>query len=86
MYGVGKAIAAKLGSCRTLLWNGPLGVYELGPFGGGTIAAFWDLVSATAAGATTIIGGGDTGSASKFFYATIPTRSTSCVPVKSSAL
>jgi len=53
---------------RTVLWNGPLGVYELGPFGGGTIAAFWDLVSATASGATTIIGGGDTGSASKFFF------------------
>jgi len=53
---------------KTVLWNGPLGVYELGPFGGGTIAAFWDLVAATAAGATTIIGGGDTGSASKFFF------------------
>ena len=40
----------------------------MGPFGGGTISAFWDLVAATKRGATTIIGGGDTGSASKFFY------------------
>jgi phosphoglycerate kinase len=53
---------------KTVLWNGPLGVYEFGPFGGGTISAFWDLVAATRRGATTIIGGGDTGSASKFFY------------------
>ena len=53
---------------RTVLWNGPLGVYEMGPFGGGTISAFWDLVTATKAGAVTIIGGGDTGSASKFFF------------------
>ena len=53
---------------KTVLWNGPLGVYEMGPFGGGTISAFWDLVAATKRGATTIIGGGDTGSASKFFY------------------
>lgn len=53
---------------NTVLWNGPLGVYEMGPFGGGTISAFWDLVAATKRGAVTIIGGGDTGSASKFFY------------------
>jgi len=60
--------SAVIARASTVLWNGPLGVYELGPFGGGTISAFWDLVSATKRGATTIIGGGDTGSASKFFY------------------
>jgi phosphoglycerate kinase len=45
----------------TILWNGPLGVYEMGPFGGGTLAAMQDMVLATKRGATTIIGGGDTG-------------------------
>lgn len=52
----------------TILWNGPLGVYEMGPFGGGTISAMWDIVKATQRGATTIIGGGDTGAASKHFF------------------
>lgn len=52
----------------TILWNGPLGVYELGPFGGGTLSAMQSMVEATRRGATTIIGGGDTGSASKAFY------------------
>lgn len=56
--------SAVIGRARTILWNGPLGVYEMGPFGGGTISAFWDLVDATKNGAITIIGGGDTGSAS----------------------
>jgi len=53
---------------KTILWNGPLGVYEIGSFGGGTISAMMDLVEATRRGATTIIGGGDTASASSFFF------------------
>ena len=53
---------------KTILWNGPLGVYEMGPFGGGTLSAMQSMVEATKRKATTIIGGGDTGSASKAFY------------------
>jgi phosphoglycerate kinase len=54
---------------KTVLWNGPLGVFELGPFATGTLSAFWQLVDATkTGGACTIIGGGDTGAASKQFY------------------
>lgn len=53
---------------NTILWNGPLGVYEMGAFGGGTISAMMDLVEASKRGGTTIIGGGDTASASSFFF------------------
>jgi len=53
---------------KTILWNGPLGVYELVPFAAGTFSAMVDLVEATHRGATSIIGGGDTGAASKRFY------------------
>lgn len=53
---------------KTILWNGPVGVYELGSFSTGTISAMCDLVEATKRGALTIIGGGATGSASKHFY------------------
>lgn len=58
---------------KTILWNGPLGVYEMAPFAGGTVSAMADLVVATRHGATTIIGGGDTGAASaKFMYGSKP--------------
>lgn len=53
---------------KTVLWNGPLGVYEMGPFGTGTLSAMMHLVDATNAGTFTIIGGGDTGAASQKFY------------------
>lgn len=57
-----------IGRAKTVLWNGPLGVFEMGPFGGGTLSAMWDLTLASRSGATCIIGGGDTGSASKVFF------------------
>jgi len=50
---------------NTILWNGPLGVFEYEKFAGGTKTAMNDLVAATRRGAITVIGGGDTGSASK---------------------
>lgn len=52
---------------ETVIWNGPLGVFEMPSFSGGTERAMHDLVRATARGATTIIGGGDTGAASAKF-------------------
>lgn len=52
---------------RTIVWNGPLGVFELKPFQGGTRAGLEAVVEATKSGATTIIGGGDTATAAKDF-------------------
>ena len=46
-------------SAKTVIWNGPMGVFELEPFATGTRAIAQALGEATASGATTIIGGGD---------------------------
>lgn len=53
---------------NTVIWNGPLGVFEMGAFSAGTLAAMFDVVQCTRRGGVTIIGGGDTGTASKQFY------------------
>lgn len=50
---------------RTVVWNGPMGVFEIPPFDEGTNAMARALAEATDAGATTIIGGGDSASAIK---------------------
>lgn len=50
---------------KTILWNGPLGVFERVPFRAGTEAMAKKLADETDAGATTIIGGGDTVAAVK---------------------
>jgi len=50
-----------LGRCKTLLWNGPLGVFEVAPFGAGTFALAREAAALTKAGKlTTVAGGGDT--------------------------
>jgi len=56
-----------MGRAKTILWNGPLGVFEFAPFAAGTISAMYDMVKATQRGCITIIGGGDTGAASTQF-------------------
>ena len=48
---------------RTVLWNGPMGVAEIEEFRGGTEGVARALVEATRAGATTVVGGGDTAAA-----------------------
>ena len=48
---------------KTIIWNGPLGVFEFEKFVGGTKGAMDAMVKATAAGAITVIGGGDTATA-----------------------
>jgi phosphoglycerate kinase len=57
------AFAEVVGRAKTIVWNGPMGVFEWGNFEGGTRAVMDAVVAATAGGATTIIGGGDTATA-----------------------
>jgi phosphoglycerate kinase len=56
-----KRFAQQLGTARTVLWNGPMGVFELEPFAAGTFAIV--RVLAELSGAITIIGGGDSAAA-----------------------
>ncbi len=57
--------AELLKKAGTIVWNGPVGVFEIDATAKGTIAVAEALAKATAAGATTIIGGGDSASAVK---------------------
>jgi phosphoglycerate kinase len=50
-------------AAKTVVWNGPMGVFEMEPFAKGTFAVAQAMADATAQGATTIIGGGDSASA-----------------------
>ncbi|MEI7825686.1 MAG: phosphoglycerate kinase [Chlorobiaceae bacterium] len=50
-------------SARTVLWNGPMGVFEIDNFAAGTMAVANAMAEATGKGATTIIGGGDSAAA-----------------------
>jgi len=52
-------------SARTVVWNGPMGVFEMENFADGTFAVAEALADATKFGATTIIGGGDSAAAIK---------------------
>jgi phosphoglycerate kinase len=56
-----KALTTKLATCKTLLWNGPLGAFEIEPFGEGTFALAREAARLTKAGSlVTVAGGGDT--------------------------
>jgi phosphoglycerate kinase len=48
---------------RTVLWNGPMGLFEIDDFAEGTRGVARAVADATRAGATTIVGGGDTAAA-----------------------
>ncbi len=52
-----------ISKARTVVWNGPMGVFETPPFDKGTLAVALALSEATQQGATTIIGGGDSAAA-----------------------
>jgi len=54
-------------SSRTIVWNGPAGVFEFDAFAGATRAMAEAIAEATAKGATTVVGGGDTATAAKKF-------------------
>ena len=55
--------ARAIASAKTIIWNGPMGVFETKPFDAGTRAVADAMAAATAKGATTIIGGGDSAAA-----------------------
>ncbi|MCA2992863.1 phosphoglycerate kinase, partial [Gemmatimonas sp.] len=67
MFDIGpKSVArycALVEGARTVLWNGPMGVFEKPPFDAGTRAVAEAMARATGLGATTIIGGGDSAAA-----------------------
>ena len=48
---------------KTVVWNGPMGVFEFGPFAMGTRVVAKAMAEATKGGATTIVGGGDSAAA-----------------------
>ena len=51
--------AAEVSRARTIVWNGPMGVFEMPAFAKGTLEVARAVAGATAAGATSIVGGGD---------------------------
>ncbi|MEQ1669342.1 MAG: phosphoglycerate kinase [Hyphomicrobium sp.] len=56
-----KHVAAILDGCKTLLWNGPMGAFEISPFGEGTFALAKQAARLTKAGKlVSVAGGGDT--------------------------
>ncbi|MGH7633172.1 MAG: phosphoglycerate kinase, partial [Gemmatimonadaceae bacterium] len=58
-----ETFAEKITGASTVVWNGPMGVFETPPFDRGTRAVAEAMARATSAGATTIVGGGDSAAA-----------------------
>jgi phosphoglycerate kinase len=54
-----KAFSSLLEKAKTVVWNGPMGIFEMPAFSAGTFAIAQTLAETTQRGATTIIGGGD---------------------------
>lgn len=59
--------AGVIARAKTIIWNGPPGVFEFDAFSGGTKAMADAVASATAKGAVSVVGGGDTATAAKKF-------------------
>jgi phosphoglycerate kinase len=59
-----REISARLAECRTMVWNGPLGAFEISPFDAGTTAVAREVAGLTQSGRLlSVAGGGDTLSA-----------------------
>lgn len=54
-----EAFVKEIEAAKTVLWNGPMGVFEMENFAQGTLAVAEALAKATKHGATTVVGGGD---------------------------
>jgi 3-phosphoglycerate kinase len=52
-----------IGKAGTIVWNGPMGVFESADYAAGTLAVATALAAATGRGAITVIGGGDSAAA-----------------------
>ena len=67
MFDIGPDSAASfaraIASAKTVLWNGPMGVFETPPFDKGTLAIAQAMATATGKGAVTVVGGGDSAAA-----------------------
>lgn len=53
------AYSAEIAKAKTIVWNGPMGVFEMPAFAKGTLEIAKAVAAATVAGATSIVGGGD---------------------------
>ena len=60
-------LAETVSKAKTIVWNGPVGVFEMAPYAKGTEALAHSIAGATAEGAFSIAGGGDTVSAVSVF-------------------
>jgi phosphoglycerate kinase len=58
-----KSFASSIERAGTVVWNGPMGVFETPPFNHGTLAIAGAMAQATGNGAVTVIGGGDSAAA-----------------------
>ena len=58
-----QSYARAIAAAKTVIWNGPMGVFEKPPFDAGTLAIARAMAEATKRGATTIVGGGDSAAA-----------------------
>jgi len=54
-----KLFAAKLKDAKTVVWNGPMGIFEVPAFAGGTLGVARAMADLTGHGAVTVVGGGD---------------------------
>ena len=67
VYDIDESSAAdftrRIAAAKTVVWNGPMGVFETPPFDAGTVAVARGLAAATGKGATTVVGGGDSAAA-----------------------